>query len=94
MSDESSQRTRQERAIALAITSIDGVTDDVVDGLTEEFGTAMAISEVSQTELQKVDGIGPSISRDIFRRSRKARNRPEIARELYGGESGGVRRDV
>ena len=73
-----------ERAIATAVSSIDGVSDRVIDGLDEEFGSATAIADASPNELQKVDGIGPQISRKIARHTNTAKKHPEF---FAGGES-------
>ena len=82
-------KDEQERAIALVVSSTDGVSDRVIDGLDEEFGSAMAIANASPNELQVVDGIGPSIARKIHRRTRSARKEPEMTFRLYSRERKG-----
>ncbi|UXF50887.1 MAG: hypothetical protein HQRvContig02_30 [Haloquadratum phage sp.] len=82
MSEQSTDAV--ERAIATAVSSINGVSDPVIDRLDDEFGSATAIANARPNELQEVDGIGPQISRKIARHTNTAKKHPEF---FAGGES-------
>lgn len=77
----SEQPPEVERAIAVVVDNVDGVSDRVIDGLEEEFGTAAAVAEASPNDLQAVEGIGPAISKRIWRRTNSALKNPEIHQE-------------
>lgn len=72
------KRDEVERAIAAVVANIDGVSDRVIDGLDEEFGTAKNVARASPNELQRVDGIGTTLSRRIYRRTNSALKNPGI----------------
>ena len=74
------------RAIAVVVSNIDGVSERVIDGLTEEFGTTGNVADASPNELQQVDGVGTVISRKIYNRTNSAIKNPEIHQtDIYRG---------
>lgn len=83
MSDGQQDEVTRERAIAAVVANIDGVSDRIIDGLDDEFGTATAVAEASRRDLQRVDGIGPQIAARIDRRTNSAVNHPHIAADIY-----------
>jgi ERCC4-type nuclease len=76
---------KTEQAIANVVANIRGVSDRVIDGLEDEFGTSTAVAKASPNDLQQVDGVGPVIARKISRRTRAARKNPDlhVSEDIY-----------